>query len=39
VFDAIKALLFDRGHQLAILHQAGGRITVEGVNTENIHNV
>src|SRR5690242_7297800 len=37
IFDAIEALLFDRGHELAIADQCRGGIRVISIDAENVH--
>ena len=37
VLDAIEALFFDGGDQLSIFDERGRRITVIGVDAENVH--
>ena len=37
VLDAIEALLFDRGDELAVLHQGRRGVAVVGVDAKNIH--
>ena len=37
VLDAIEALFFDRGDELAVLDERGGRITVICIDAEDVH--
>ena len=39
VFDAVEAFFFDGSDELPVLDQAGGGVTVESVDSENIHKV
>jgi hypothetical protein len=34
---AVQPLFFDRGHQLAVLDQDGGGVSVEGIQAQDIH--
>ena len=39
VLDAIEALFFDRGDELAVLDERGGRITVICIDAEDVHSL
>jgi hypothetical protein len=37
MFDAVKALFFGCGDELPVLDETSGGVTVEGVDSKNVH--